>query len=227
MCCRANYVQPGVGHLDGSDSCVFALNVDAARDNPESLRKNKMYLFDNMAEYIRDFVSPLYLGKLNRLVCTSFLIDYYVFIYIFFLFIDSFKCITFSWAPRFSEATAMTDAFLESDEESLVPNALIMNMGLHSSMDDDKFYKPDLLKLVKSTNALAKEKGVKMMYHSPTYVNVDAERFPQNLEVARVEGVAAALKEALPSWTALDDRYLDLYNYSKTLTSITGTLDSI
>jgi hypothetical protein len=71
LCCRSNYVQPGSGHPEGSDSCIFALGKGAAEGNEEALEKYKMYLFDNMAEYIQDFVVPLYAGNGIRYGYTS------------------------------------------------------------------------------------------------------------------------------------------------------------
>jgi hypothetical protein len=63
LCCRSNYLQPGLGHPEGSDSCIFALSKDAAAGNEEAQEKYKMYLFDSMADYIEDFVVPLYTGQ--------------------------------------------------------------------------------------------------------------------------------------------------------------------
>lgn len=48
----------------GVDSCIFALDSEAAKGNSVSEARYKMFLFDDMAEYIANFVSPLYLGRL-------------------------------------------------------------------------------------------------------------------------------------------------------------------
>ena len=63
LCCKGLHFPKGKGNLPGTDSCVFALHSNSAIDNEKAQSKYKMYLFDDMATYIEDFISPLYSGK--------------------------------------------------------------------------------------------------------------------------------------------------------------------
>lgn len=84
VCCRAQYHPQGDGNSDGSDSCVMGVSAKSAMWNKNILKMSKFYLFDDIATYIRDVIELLYMG--------------------------SYKCISFSWAADFWEASvALTE----------------------------------------------------------------------------------------------------------------------
>ncbi len=131
----------------------------------------------------------------------------------------SYKCVSMTWSPRLDEAV---DYIKDLTVTDTYPDAIIMNMGLHPSMDtDEEDVRDQVQTLVSLTNNIADEKNIKFLYHSPTYVDEEAKGSPGNLENGEIMMVNKVLEDAVPKWEALEG-YLNLYNYSKSLKSVPG-----
>jgi hypothetical protein len=149
-----------------------------------------------------------------------------MFALIFIYSVGNFKCLSFSWAPRMSDAAAELKPFVES---TYAPTAIILNPGLHSSQEDEKVVKPQLDDLVALTEKLADKRGVKFMYHLPTYVNELASDFAGKLENRHIVSIAKVIRDTAKNWPALDGRLLDPYSYTKGLHDMRdcGRLDGV
>ena len=231
MCCKGLNFPVGKGNLPGSENtCVFALHSNSAKDNEESLKRYKLYLFDDMAEYIRDFIAPL--------------------------FDNNYKCLSMVWAPDFEDAhdslkdlTGMAYihtyihthisyiqfihvlihiyAYSYIALDDVYPDAVIFNMGLHEAMHSLAMpkmqkAKQNLNKLIELTDKIVSTKTIAFLYHSETYVDIEAADGSKNLQEPTIERINEIVENAAQhSWGALDG-YLDIYNYTKGLRDVHG-----
>lgn len=97
-----------------------------------------------------------------------------------------------------------------------------MNMGLHSSQDNDEDVASELDELVDLTNELAESRDIKMIYHLPTNVNELAVKSAGKLENRHILTVIQLLRNAAPHWPAVNGHLLDLYNYTLGLHQLDG-----
>ena len=98
------------------------------------------------------------------------------------------------------------------------PTVMIMNMALHSSQDDvEEVVEEELQDFISLTNDLYDDLGVRMLYHSPTYVKEDMQ---EKLENKNILAIDRLLRDSLEKWRAVDDRYLDIYNYTRSLANV-------
>ena len=199
MCCKGLNFPIGKGNLPGSENtCVFALHSNSAKDNEESRKRYKFYLFDDMATYIRDFIAPL--------------------------FDNNYKCLSMVWAPNFEEAhdrlkelTSLNDVY---------PDAVIFNMGLHEAMHSSQMpkmtkAKQNLEKVIGLSNEIVEDKTIAFLYHSETYVDVEATEGSKNFQEPTIERINEIVRNSVENWNALD-AYLDIYNYTKGLRKVHG-----
>ena len=92
---------------------------------------------------------------------------------------------------------------------------------MHSDFPDMKESQSKLDKLKKRTNELMEEKDIVFMYHSETFIDVDAIGWEHNIHIPAVEEIERMISDEAKDWPALD-AYLNLYNYSASLKGIDG-----
>ena len=189
VCCRANYHPSGDGNLEGSDSCVVGLNARSAMMSDEVLQKAKFYLFDNMSDYIRDVIELLYMG--------------------------SYKCVSFVWAPDFLEAAKVVQTMNAAER---YPSAVIMNMGIHTYTKEPKELDMHLKEIIKSTDLTPPEHETRYILHSSTSMTRRKNATNANELIKQFN---ERVKKYVPKWTSLD-LYLDFWDYDVALSSIEG-----
>lgn len=201
VCCRLqNFVQNEINAgYNITEPCLFAIHQDAA-GRKENLRKHRLYVYSDMASYIRDFVDPLYYGK--------------------------FKCVSFTWAPRIEDGTSVMKS-LHSDPE-YTPTGIIMNMGIYEGKDEKERKEPQdeledqFSELISTAEATTHKYNTTYIYHETTYVhNKSAE--------VEAEWIRNFITDRISKWKSLG-QYLKLYQLTKALHETSGCaheLDSI
>ena len=144
VCCRLpNENQRGINQKNLTDPCLFAMGADSVERMSKNalyiFRRYRFYLFNNVTTYIRDVVDPLFMGQ--------------------------FRCISFSWTPRFSDGAEFVKEI--HSVEGIAPSAIIMNMALHEHTDSDN----GLDLLIKESNKVYDSYGTYFIMHSGTFVN--------------------------------------------------------
>ena len=195
VCCKLPYSEE-IKHsgysVNDQESCLFALHQDTVffedkQYMAEKIERLKLYLFEDINEYINDFVSPLFFGK--------------------------FKCVSFSWAPKYSDAvTTLGELYQPNDH--FYPSAVVMNMGLH---DMNGYIQPDLDQLVKVTNEYHNKHQTMFILHSPSHIWFSAPEYDGNFTMKAIDKIIDSVEEALPKWTAVNNRYLDLFNLTQAM----------
>ena len=185
VCCRAKFRPSGILHADDGD-CIMAIK-ESPLHRERDLDRHRLYVFDNMAKYIRDFVSPLFLG--------------------------SFKCISFSTAIDFEEAAYNVEEFVDNDEENMRPNAVILNVGLHEFTKNNEEITAGFNELVKLTdNGKA---DIRYILHSATAVRENHCDLSV-CKRGEIEGYNTLIKSLIPQWNRMG-AYLDMFNYTESL----------
>ena len=195
VCCRLPFSEEikQIGYsVNDQESCLFALHEDTVffEDKnymAEKIERLKLYLFKDINMYINDFVSPLFFGK--------------------------FKCVSFSWAPKYSDAvTTLHDLYQTNDH--FYPSAIVMNMGLH---DMNGYIEPVLNELVTVTNNYHNKYHTMFIMHSPSHIWFHAPEYDSNFTLNAINSVIDSVEKVLPKWTAVNNRYLDLYNLTQAM----------
>lgn len=195
VCCKLPYSEE-IKHsgysVNDQESCLFALHEDTVffedkQYMAEKIERLKLYLFKDVNEYINDFVSPLFFGK--------------------------FKCVSFSWAPKYSDAVTTLSELYQSNYH-FYPSAIVMNMGLH---DMNGYIRPDLEQLVKVTNDYHNKHQTMFIMHSPSHIWFSAPEYDGNFSTKAINSIIDSVEEVLPKWTAVNNRYLDLYNLTQAM----------
>jgi len=194
VCCSLNNeVQEALNRKNISSSCIYAMDRDSVSKARGSiiLRKFRMYLFDNVTDYIENFISPLFIG--------------------------SYKCLSFAWAPTFIQGAEMLLQYHSNPE--VRPNAVIMNMALHEHNGTERG-----LKMFRSaTEETNKKYGTKYILHSGTFVNDSGTKAKETVvQEKHVRFVDHLVRTEITHWKSLGGRYLDLHNYSRALHSTPG-----
>lgn len=149
-------------------------------------------MFDDIGDYVRDFVSPLYYGDYN--------------------------CISYQWSPTFWDAS---DAIYKFNKDSIQPNAVIMNMGMHSYQAGPISVAPELNNLIKATDA--NTKNTRYILHSVTsqtkHKKSAAAENKDNNE--KIFAFNAYIQSRIKDWKKLDV-YLDFWQYDLSLSAIKG-----
>ena len=201
VCCRQqNFVQNEINAgFNITEPCLFAIHQDAA-GRKENLRKHRMYVYSDMATYIKDFVDPLYYGK--------------------------FKCVSFTWAPHIEDGTSVIKSL--HGQPGYTPTGVVMNMGLYEGKDEKERSEPqDELEeqfstLISTAEATTSTYNTTYIYHETTYVhNKSAE--------LEAQWIREFISERITRWKSLG-QYLKLYHLTKALHETSGCaneLDSI
>ena len=178
-----------------NEDCIYAIGRDFEATSEMKFSDSvhqmyRSYLFRDIAGYIKTIVEPHFNGR--------------------------FECLSFSWTPTFHEAISSLES--HHDTPSLIPAAIIMNMGLH----DPSFYtsRHDIPRLVDTTSKLNDRFGTKFVMHSPTAVNETIIAGRHNIHNNVSEFQMSLTVESIPTWHALKGHYLDVYNLTKKLHSI-------
>ena len=187
VCCRANYHPTGDGNLEGSDSCVMGLNARSAMLSKAQMQKAKFYIFDNMSDYIRDVIELLYMG--------------------------SYKCVSFVWAPDFQAASKVIDTMNAAER---FPKAVIMNMGIHTYQKDPKELDMHLKAVIKSTDTTPEEHETRYILHS-----CSSTTRHKNGTNELIHTYNEKVKTYVPKWSSLD-LYLDFWDYDVALSNVDG-----
>jgi len=189
LCCRANFKPLGSKHVDDGD-CILALKHTPLMVKSSAAR-HRQFLFEHMPTYIRDFVSPFFLGQ--------------------------FKCLAFMTATDWAEASYVVKDFMNNDGDSLMyPSAVITNVGLHEFWLEPSFYATQFDNFVKVANA--GKAPIKYILHSTTSVR---ESHCELLNCSKLllkeyNSVIAKKSKNLHKLAA----YLDFYEYSERLTEL-------
>jgi hypothetical protein len=185
ICCKLRSSgRTDANSVKWNDPCLYAIHRKSA--SAITLETYKMFLFDDIATYIIFFVRPLF---------------------------SEFSCISFSWAPRFSEADkAVKDMH---KVPGISPGIVVMNMGIHDALDKNAnlvLAKDQFRSLMKSIDYLSVTFKTKFMMHSPTFLrNETAELL---LQEAR-----DLVNTYTSTWSTLTTT-LQLYNLTRALHSI-------
>jgi hypothetical protein len=187
LCCRANFHPIGLRQKDDGD-CILALKRTPIMDD-QAASHHHLYIFDHMSNYIRDFVSPL--------------------------FLDQFKCLGFMTANNWAEAGYVMKDFVDNDGISLLyPSAVIVNVGLHTFYDDLVVYSKHFDGFVKMTNS--GKAPIKYILHSTTAVRENnCELYNCSMALIREYNsvIATLASKSLHKMAT----YLDFYDYSASL----------
>ena len=194
LCCRANFVPHGKSEHD-TGNCILAVKQTPFHVK-WALDIHKMFVFDDIVTYIRDFVSPLYLGQ--------------------------FKCLSFLTAPDFAEAAYHIKQFNNNDEDEYFPSAVIMNMGLHVFNDPDPQIRKNMEKFIDIVDDGSAP--IRYIMHSATAVRENNCDMPlcRNENIEQFNIIARKMLPKIHRFEA----YLNLFNYSKNLLELDGYADT-
>jgi hypothetical protein len=175
------------------DVCIYAVHKDELFTEQQK-DKFKYYSFTSINEYLSSFVSPLFLGQ--------------------------FRCISFTWAPTFDNATFHIKDMHQASY-SFTPAAVITNIGLHET---ERGQEIDTLlnTMIKATDETFDSHKTIYIMHSATHVNEDAPDFKFTLRNDRILRVIDIIRNKLNTWRSLNHRYMDLYNLTTALHQIPG-----
>ena len=167
---------------------IHADDIFIQENGKEKYESLKLYLFSDVNEYISNFVSPLFVGK--------------------------FKCISFTWSPKYVDAIEAVKSLYEPASKIYHPSAVIMNMGLH---DLNGYVGDQLQELMKMTDEFHNKYNTMYIMHSPSHVMYTASEYHGNFTPANIERVIDTVSAALPSWKAVNSRYLDIWNLTRAM----------
>lgn len=171
------------------ETCLFAVHKSELYSE-EQQETFKSFSFTNINEYLTNFVSPLFLGR--------------------------FRCLSFTWAPTFDNATYHIRE-MHKPGSTITPTAIITNIGLH---EIDRQSELDTLfgEMIKAADQSFEEFNTQYIMHSATHVEETLLTSKnETLRNSKILKVIDGIKRKLDDWKSLDHRYLDLYNISNAI----------
>jgi hypothetical protein len=187
LCCRANFRATAKNHNDDGD-CIFAAKRTPT-ENHDVAKRHWLYTFDNIQTYITEFVDPL--------------------------FVNNYKCLSFSTATDWPEAEYIVHSFKSGE---VYPNAMITNIGLHNYDQRPEELEGQIRSFVKTVDE--DTSPVRYIVHS-----VSAVRDGQcDLSECSNSGIFAYNKmvKDLIAPSKKVAAYLDFFNYTASLTDLSG-----
>lgn len=189
VCCRAVY------HGDEDDGdCILAKRRTLDMDL-ETQSKHRLFLFDDMYSYIREFVASL--------------------------FVDNFKCLAYMKAVDWLEADRLATGFINNQGYKgieLYPHAVITNIGMHSFHKPASDTQKEFEKFLRTVNR--GDAPIRYIMHSTTAVH-EGNCGLANCKNKEIISYNALIKSLSSKWNRLE-AYLDFFNYSSSLIGLNG-----
>lgn len=165
----------------------MGISARSAMWNKNILKKSKFFLFDDISEYIRDVIELLYMG--------------------------SYKCISFTWAADFYEASL---AVIELNNADRFPLAVILNMGIHTYTKEQKELDRHLKAIIKATDDTPLDHETRYILHS-----CSSTTRHKNGTNEKIHEYNEHVKTYVPKWSSLS-LYLDFWDYDVALSAVEG-----